>query len=89
MKTYEFRSRPVYVSAIKVTLENYKEVAVWCGGVVSAMYNIVGVSVPTAAGYQRAWLNEWVIRNDQDEFIVMYDGVFNKTYEVNEVTEEV
>lgn len=87
----KYRKKPVVVEAWRVTPENVREVAVWCGGRVvevekpgdpSDVY--VALKIPTLEGVMTAETyhgGDWVIRGVQGEFYPCKPDIFEATYE--------
>lgn len=80
-------SPDVRVDAVRLTEDNVKDVARWCGGVlveeIDPEYpdeNRFGINVMTAAGFRRASFNMYVARYG-NAYLVSHNRPFEEMYE--------
>lgn len=91
METTTYMRRPFYVEAVRVTEENFDQVAEWCGGethVVNAkgkksQYIKVDVKTALEERQSRARIGDWVLFTNKN-FRVYTDRAFQKTFDVPE-----
>lgn len=86
-----YRKKPVVIEARRVTSENVREVAAWCGGrvVTEAKSSdptdvYVGLDIPTLEGVMRGETyhgGDFIIRGVQGEFYPCKPDIFEATYE--------
>ena len=87
----KYRKKPVVIEAWRVTPENVREVAAWCGGRVVEVEKpsdpcdvYVALKIPTLEGVMTAETyhgGDWVIRGVQGEFYPCKPDIFDATYE--------
>lgn len=85
LKVDQFIRRPIYVEAVQVTAENFKEVAEWCGGRVHNVSD--GTTFIKVLGYKskmiprtKAFIGDWVLSGDKG-FRVYTDSAFKGSFE--------
>jgi len=71
---------PVTVNAIKLTPENLKWVAQWCGGEVGVMD--VNIKIPTLYGSMYAVDGNYVIKKRNGDFFILHSSYFEDQYEL-------
>jgi hypothetical protein len=85
-----FARRSFDVIAIKITAENFDEVAEWCGGEIKSIDRVKGkpdtryikVNVERPQYHQnvRAYNGDWIVRGSETSFKVYRDQQFQKTF---------
>ena len=84
----KWRKRPVVIEAMRLTWENRRAVAEWCGGDYQDMLAPSGtlyapgiVKITTLEGDMWADEGDWVIKGVADEFYPCKPTIFAHTYE--------
>jgi hypothetical protein len=91
MNVEQYTRRPVHVGAVKVTAENFFEVAEWCGGQIKpvavqvpakASNAYILLDIPKAASQRQkeAYVGDWVIKLSTGGFQVYTAGAFHKHF---------
>lgn len=89
LKTEKYARTPFFVDAVKVTEENFNEVANWCGGVIRQTdergnglekYIFVHAHTPMSERQKQAFVGQWVLKSDKG-FKVFPDDAFKRMFE--------
>lgn len=89
LKTEKYARTPFFVDAVKVTEENFNEVANWCGGVIRQTdergnglekYIFVHAHTPMSERQKMAFVGQWVLKSDKG-FKVFPDDAFKRMFE--------
>jgi hypothetical protein len=95
METQQFKRRPIYVDAVRVTEENFTEVAQWCqGGIVKkhettldtlkddkTKHIKVRVINPQRVRQTKAFVGDWILYSEYNGYKVYTDGAFRNAFE--------
>lgn len=82
--TTRFIRKPLYVDAVRVTAENFKEVAEWCQGDITEDYIRVRVHNPKTPRQTRAYIGDWILYTDRGYKVYMEKAFKNSFDEVEE-----
>lgn len=84
-----YRLIPVSVEAIKLTPENVRTAALWCGGKeieeIDPMYStkrFSGLNIPTLSGVIRAHQTDYIVKSGSGHVTVMSEREFESKYEL-------
>ncbi len=86
----KYTSKAVQIEAQQLTLENAKQLAVWCGGQLIETHRAVtgdleyGINIPTLEGVMRAQEGDYIIHGTHGEFYPCKANVFEMKYERSE-----
>lgn len=86
---YKFRRKYNQVEGVRVTSDNVKDVAKWCGGDVVGQIqkdryiksHDVLLKVPTLSEPLEVYEGEWLLKNEEGKFLVMDNRDFIIEYE--------
>ena len=91
MNIKNYRKRPVWVEAIRLTKRNLTAVATWCNGTgvktvqpEDAHNREDGISIPTLEGAVLGRIGDWIIKGVAGEFYPCKHDIFIKTYEADD-----
>lgn len=69
INTAKYVRKPLYVDAVEVTEENFKDLAVWCQGEIQTdgtqEYIRVRVHTPKSARQTQAFVGDWILYTDR------------------------
>jgi len=99
METQKYQRKPIYVQAVRVTEENFTEVAQWCqGGIVmkhgttvdkmredKTKFIKVRVINPQRVRQTKAYVGDWVLYSEYNGYKVYTNGAFENSYMLAEV----
>jgi len=96
METQQYQRKPIYVQAVRVTEENFFEVAQWCqGAIVSATQGTqsldelkkdktkfikVRVINPQRVRQTKAFVGDWVLYSEYNGYKVYTNGAFENAF---------
>lgn len=85
VQTVRYVRKPLFVEAVQVTEDNFKDVAIWCQGkteVDSDMREFIAVRVtnPMTPRQMRAYANDWILYT-QSGYKVYTPKAFKKSFE--------
>ena len=88
MKTTTFARKPFYVQALRVTEENFEQVAKWVGGAIHEVKQGKFIEVDVQRFlYERqkqAFVGDWILASkvgEKDSFKVYTDAAFRKSFD--------
>lgn len=84
LKLFSYESNVVVIQAVKITDENYEDIALYCGGT-KGWSEVDGrdepaVNIPTLEGEFTAPVGWWFIEGTEGEHYACKDSVFRKKY---------
>lgn len=84
----QYKSKPKYIEAERLTKDNVDQITEWCGGDTVKEYNafnhdeiLVGINVPTLNGNRRASEGDFICKGDHGRFYVSKAGDFLALYD--------
>ena len=92
MNISKYARKPFVVNAVRVTEENFDEIAAWCKGTIVTdppegveienfvKYIDVPVQNPQSERQKRAFVNDWVLVYGRGSFKVYTDNAFAKAF---------
>ena len=93
--SFHFRRKLNDVRAIRVTTDNVRDVAKWCGGEELKTPSAMGeryvaqplhpiLNIPTLTEFPlQAYHGNWVVKGEDGKFSIMENKIFVEEYEVN------
>lgn len=94
METQKYQRRPIYVQAVRVTEENFTEVAQWCQGGINMKHGTtldnlrqdktkfikVRVINPQRVRQTKAYVGDWVLYSEYNGYKVYTNGAFENSF---------
>lgn len=77
----KYRRLPIEIEAERVTWQNRRELASWCGGSYYENQDDFEIQIHTPEGILRALEGDWIIKGVNGEFYPCKNDIFQKTYE--------
>jgi ABC-type transporter lipoprotein component MlaA len=101
VETTTYKRKPIYVEAVKVTEENFTEVAAWCQGAIVAKHGMtlgnlaqdsskhikVRVVNPQKPRQTKAFVGDWVLYSEYHGYKVYTETAFRNAFELPTGTE--
>ena len=96
METTKYKRKPIYVDAVRVTEENFTEVAHWCQGAIVTpngttsldelkktknKYISVRVVNPQRPRQTKAYVGDWVLYSEYSGYKVYTHGAFENSFD--------
>lgn len=96
MQTTTYKRKPIYVEAVKVTEENFTEVAHWCQGAIVGKHGMtlgnlredttkhikVRVVNPQKPRQTKAFVGDWVLYSEYNGYKVYTETAFRNAFEL-------
>lgn len=96
METTTYKRKPIYVEAVKVTEENFTEVAHWCQGAIVGKHGMtlgnlredttkhikVRVVNPQKPRQTKAFVGDWVLYSEYNGYKVYTETAFRNAFEL-------
>jgi hypothetical protein len=96
VETTTYKRKPIYVEAVKVTEENFTEVASWCQGAIVAKHGMtldnlrddktkhikVRVVKPQKPRQTKAFVGDWVLYSEYHGYKVYTETAFRNAFEL-------
>ena len=94
METQQYQRKPIIVEAVRVTEENFTEVAHWCQGAIVGKHGLslgklsedqtkfikVRVINPQRVRQTKAYVGDWVLYSEYNGYKVYTDGAFHNAF---------
>lgn len=75
-----YRKKPVVIEARQLSMENARDLAYWCDGIV--IRHTTSVAIPTLEGSMIANEGDYIIKGVKGEFYPCKPDIFEATYEM-------
>ena len=94
METQQYQRKPIIVEAVRVTEENFTEVAAWCQGAIVGKHGLslgniaedktkfikVRVITPQRVRQTKAFVGDWVLYSEYNGYKVYTNGAFENAF---------
>ncbi len=88
MITQRYCKKPVEIEAVKITVENIKEVALWCGAQEAEETYLFSIrpekclDIPTLYGVMRGRVGDFIVKGEQGKFYPCKPILFQDSYDL-------
>ena len=76
------RKKPIEVEGQQLTEENFSAVAEWCDAFISIIDGEMSLSILTLDGSMKAYVGDWIIKGENNQFYICKNSIFKKTYDI-------